>query len=285
MKEEKSISLVNLGQFSKPADTLIKKVSSAIGAIYEPSHITRVAKAKAKADLIMAESDIEISDLRRRTACRIVKEETSRQENMENITKKALSLLEEESNPDNMDDDWVTNFFDKSRIISNEEMQSLWAQVLAGEANSPGSYSKRTVNLLSDLGKKDAELFRTLCRFSWSLSGFTPLVFDLDADIYKYHGINFGSMSHLDDLGLIQFSANSGFFHKGLPKGFAFRYFGQPLFLTMPKDTDNTIKVGKVLFTVAGGELVRVVNASSVDGFYDYVKEKWQDYIPKQENT
>jgi hypothetical protein len=38
------------------------------------------------------------------------------------------------------------------------EMQNLWAQVLAGEANSPGTYSKRTVNFLSSLDKKDAAL-------------------------------------------------------------------------------------------------------------------------------
>ena len=53
------------------------------------------------------------------------------------------------------------------QYISDEEMQNIKSQVLSGEANSPGSFSKRTVNLLSDLDKKDAELFQTLCRFVW----------------------------------------------------------------------------------------------------------------------
>jgi hypothetical protein len=30
---------------------------------------------------------------------------------MEEITKKSISHLSEKSNPDKMDDDWVTNFF------------------------------------------------------------------------------------------------------------------------------------------------------------------------------
>ena len=45
MSEDKSISLVNLGKLSKPANTLIKKVSDAVGGIFAPYQITRVAKA------------------------------------------------------------------------------------------------------------------------------------------------------------------------------------------------------------------------------------------------
>ncbi len=62
MSEDKSISLVNLGNLSKPVDTLLKKVSGAVGAIFEPWQITRVAKAEAEADLIKAESEIQITD-------------------------------------------------------------------------------------------------------------------------------------------------------------------------------------------------------------------------------
>jgi Protein of unknown function (DUF2806) len=50
-----------------------------------------------------------------------------------------------------VNDDWITNFFDKCRIVSDEEMQQIWAKVLAVEANKPGTYSKRTVNFLSSV--------------------------------------------------------------------------------------------------------------------------------------
>lgn len=165
MSDDNSTSLINLGKISKPADTLIKKVSSAIGGVLEPWQKKRVAKAEAEASLIKAKNDIEITDLHRRAMHRFVEEEANRQENMEEITKKSIPHLSNESNPEQMEDDWVTNFFDKSRIVSDDEMQGLWAQVLAGEANSPGTYSKRTVNLLSGLDKNDAELFQSLCRF------------------------------------------------------------------------------------------------------------------------
>jgi hypothetical protein len=40
---------------------------------------------------------------------------------------------------------------------------------LAGEANRPGSFSKRTLSTVSDLDKRDAEVFTTLCRFGWRI--------------------------------------------------------------------------------------------------------------------
>lgn len=285
MSDDKSTSLVNLGEFSRPANTLIEKVSSAIGGIFEPWQIKRVAKAEAEAGLIKARSDIEITDLHRRAMRRFVEEEARRQENMEEITRKSISHLSEESIPSKMEDDWVINFFDKARIVSDEEMQSIWAQVLAGEANAPGSFSKRTVNLLGDLDKQDAELFQALCRFAWSFGNLFPLVFDNNDKIYKDYGINFERLSRLDSLGLIQFNAALGFTIEGLPKNLSILYFGQHLSLTMGKDSDNTLRIGRVLLTQAGRELARVVKVSGIDGFYDYVKEKWEVHIQSDENT
>ena len=285
MAKDKSISVVNLGKLSKPADTLIQKVSSAVGGIFEPWQIKRVAKATAEADLIKAKSDLEITDLHRRAMRRFVEEEALRQQNMEKITEKALPLLNEGSDPSAMEDDWVTNFFDKSRIISDEEMQSLWSNVLAGEANTPGTYSKRTVNFLSDLDMKDAELFQALCRFGWFVSKFTPLIFDSQGQIYNNLGINFNTLTHLDSIGLIQFNNLAGFVRTGGGKTGMVFYCDRPLILTMEKDVENQLPIGQVMLTKVGEELATVVKAHGVDGFEDYVKEKWAKYIPQEKNA
>lgn len=285
MSDDKSTSLVNLGELSKPANTLIEKVSSAIGGVFEPWQIKRVAKAEVEAGLIKAKGDIEITELHLRAMHRFVEEEATRQENMEEITKKSIPHLNEESNPSNMEDDWVTNFFEKSRIISDEEMQNIWARVLAGEANTPGSYSKRTVNLLGDLDKRDAELFQRLCRFGWMVGEFTPLVFDPQEAIYNSLGIDFGSLSHLDSLGLINFNGIAGFQRQKLPKKFTVAYCGRPLQLTMKQDKNNTLDIGKVLLTQAGKELARISNSPGVPNFCDYVKEKWKAHLPNDEST
>ncbi|MFB1077635.1 hypothetical protein C5F63_10955 [Photobacterium damselae subsp. damselae] len=278
MSDDNSTSLVNLGELSKPANTLIEKVSSAIGGVFEPWQIKRVAKAEAEASLIKAESEIKINDLHRRAMHRFIEEEANRQENMEEITKKSIPHLDETSNPANMEDDWLTNFFDKSRIVSDEEMQTIWANVLAGEANTPGSFSRRTVNLLSDLDKRDAELFQTLCKFGWRFGSFTPLIFDIQAPIYNELGINFSTLSHLDSLGLIQFNPLSGFSRHELPEELTLVYCGRPLALEM-KNGKNELPIGSVMLSQAGLELAQVVQVSGVDGFFDYVTEWWKSYI------
>jgi hypothetical protein len=283
MPDDKSISVVNLGELSKPADTLIKKVSSAVGGMFAPWQIRRVAKAEAS--LIKAKAEIEITDLHRRAMHRFVEEEAKRQENMETITERALPQLEGGSDPSKMEDDWVTNFFDKSRIVSDREMQELWARVLAGEANSPGTYSKRTVNFIGDLDKKDAELFSALCSFGWLIGNFTPLVFDAQAPIYNDRGLNFNTLTHLDSIGVVQFNNISSYRRIGLPKTFTVSYCGQPLTLIMPNEKDNQLDIGRILLTQVGLELASVCQAPGVEGFVDYVRNHWDSYLPKDKNT
>src|SRR5438105_8674678 len=140
MSDKFESSLINLGDLSKPATVLVEKISDAVGGIFKPYQIVRVAKAEAQADRVRAESQIETSDLQRRAFHRFLNEEEKKQRNIEDITQKALPLLEENSRPNEVEDDWITNFFDRCRLISDEEMKGLWSRVLAGEANSPGKY-------------------------------------------------------------------------------------------------------------------------------------------------
>ncbi|MBH0205105.1 MAG: DUF2806 domain-containing protein [Nitrospira sp.] len=204
---------------------------------------------------------------------------------MEAITQNAIPLLAEKSEPETVGDDWITNFFNKSRIVSDTEMQSLWSRVLAGEANAPGAFAKRTVNLLADLDKEDAVLLMKLCGFGWMIGNVCPLVFDEHARIYNDHGINFNSLSHLESLGLIQFDPPAGFRRLRISKTVTVFYYGQPVMLTFPKDADNDLEVGKVLLTRAGQQLAPVCASTPVEGFFEYMKERWvgQSLIPKSE--
>ena len=283
MPEGTSNSLINLGDLSKPADTLIKKISKAVGGIFAPYQIKRVAKAEAEAALIKAQTEIQITDLHLRAMHRFVEEEANRQKNIEDITAKALPQLNDKADPSKVEDDWITNFFDKCRIVSDKEMQMLWSRVLAGESNSPGTYSKRTVNFLSDLDKSEAEMFSNLCGFGWMIMDVKPLIYDVHNAIYNDRGINFVSLSHLESIGLIQFNNLAGFRLLNLPKRFAVLYYGKPILMDMPKDTDNEMNLGHVLLTRVGQELAPICGSKPVDGFLEYVKEKWKDfkYLPE----
>jgi hypothetical protein len=221
---------------------------------------------------------------------RFLEEEAKKQLNMESITAKALPLLEEKSSPQNVEDDWITNFFDKSRIVSDADMQRLWARVLAGEANTPGSFSKRTVNLLADLDKRDAELFTNLCGFGWVIgdaTSITPLVFNIqiENELYKSHGIRFSTLSHLETLGLIRFEGLGGFEHLGLPQRVTVSYYEKSVELALPTYAQNKLLVGSVVLTRAGQDLAPICGSKPVEGFFEFVCKRWESHslIPKKD--
>ena len=174
-----------------------------------------------------------------------------------------------------MGNDWITNFFDKCRIVSDEEMQSLWAKVLAGEANSPGTYSKRTVNLLGSLDKTDAELFTSLCGFVWAIGDAIPLIYDRQAMIYRGQGIDFSKLAHLDDIGLVKLDLHFGITRTSPTRISRVSYYGTPLIIDFGNEEKREVKTGQVMFTKAGKELAGICGSKAVDGFLDYIVEIW----------
>ena len=60
-------------------------------------------------------------------------------------------------------------------------------------------------------------------------------------------------------------------------------YYGRPLTLEMPKDVDNDLPIGRTLLTRIGKELAVISGAKPVEGFWEYVKDRWKEYLPKSE--
>jgi hypothetical protein len=268
-------SLMNLGDLSKPATTLVEKISDAIGGIARPWQIVRVAEAEAEAEKIRAAAQIEISDLQRRAILRFLAEEAKRQNNIESITAKALPDVAQEARPQEIEDDWLSNFFDKCRLISDEEMQTLWARILAGEANSPGAFSKRTINLLSSLDKADAMFFSNLVGFAFRIRReIVPLIYNYSDAIYTRLGIHFDSLKHLMSIGLIHFE-NFGYRQENLSPTTPFEYFGRRGSIDFLDPTRCELDIGFVILTQTGKELASVCKAQTILGFFDYVFERW----------
>src|SRR5580704_15299562 len=75
-------------------------------------------QAEADADKIRAVGQIEVTELQRRALVQLFAEEAKKQNNIEAITVKALPDIKPEAQPENVEDDWIANFFDKCRLIS-----------------------------------------------------------------------------------------------------------------------------------------------------------------------
>ncbi len=80
-----------------------------------------------------------------------------KEKNCENDKQKQAPLLD-------FDLDWFIHFFESASNVSNEEIQRLWASVLAGEVSAPGSFSLRTIETLYRITKKEAETYTSIAQ-------------------------------------------------------------------------------------------------------------------------
>ncbi len=265
---EGSLVNVNIGAFAAPAEKLIDRVFDAVGGIARPWQIERVAKAEGKAEILRAEARITVSEIEQRAMHRLVHEEGKKQENIESITAKSISKVLDSAKPEDIEEDWLTNFFDRCRSVSDDEMQQIWANILAGEANNPGSFDKKTIDLLSTMGKADAQNFQKLARFVVFFSRAVPLIFDHSANIYKNNGCDFEYLYHLKDLGLVNINFNSRYNLTINSKITQLRYSNRVYSMTL--NENNVLDLGQVIFKRA---VIQIIGLCSP--IYDEEFEKY----------
>lgn len=267
-----------LAALSKPVNTLIEKIASGVGILYEPIRIRENAKAHADAEKILALSKLEIEDIQKRALIRIVNEETIKQINMENVIDKAIPNIEADAKTENVDNDWLIKFFEKVRSISDNEMQELWAKILAGECNNAGSFSKMTLNIVGELDKTDAILFSSLCSCVFRVAGYShPIIFNINDNEYKELGIDYKNLLHLQYLGLISYNSIAENLRQCLEKRIVIEYFDTKFVIEFPND-DNKLKIGNVLFTQTGEQLYKICEPKKNDEIFSKTITHYEKY-------
>lgn len=279
------ITILDISKLAEPVNTLINRVSDAIGVVFEPRHMRRNAQAEIDVHRMKQEAGLEpLTSLEKRSLQRMVSEEVKHQVNIENILVGAMDYLSDQSKPEDLDDDWISFFFAQCRTVSNEDFQKIWSRLLGVESHKPGSISRRTIAVLGTMGKKDAELFAGLFPFLWNVNNnLIPLIENLEDPFLKQRGINLLTLEHLDSIGLLKFSDIGGKSFNGVPGG--------PLLIPavhvatecvyifeMPASDQKVHKfsIGKCILTDVGREMATLANAEVVEGFVDQCVENWE---------
>ncbi len=195
--------------------------------------------------------------------------------NLANILCKALPMLDETVDSAPISDDWVANWRDKARLVSDEEMSLLWAQLLAGEVNSPGTYSPRAVNMLADMDKSNARLFHDLCRFQVMRFEFEfgprdtiPLVINPGDEIYNSNGVTDEGLLALEDIGLIRYPTLPN-----IPDRVNAFAYSRGWLLNYSADH---VQTGRISWTYNGKQMSKLcLPLESPTGFEQYLLEKW----------
>ena len=262
--------------------------------------IPAVARKKGEAAIIEAEAAAEVKKTEARGIIE-VNEMLRRQGllaewqqgNINNIVRLADGMmpLGDAEKFRNMNKDWVADCLDKCKNDSDEEMQSLWAKILVGEADKPGSFSKSTVDAVSKMSKKDALLFTDFCQFVWfnEQEGNTLLVYDFFDEIYLDSDLFFEMTQQLAHLRLVSQSDPAGYSSMFFTPSVVWAYHGDSVYLNLPSGSSGLLSqakrfkgkhlmhVGHVLFTEAGEQLYCICGAQKNDAFFQYVLEKWKD--------
>ena len=266
--------------FVSPAIKLVETVSGAIGKAYEPTHIKRMAKARAKeieeiGRALRENADIPIEYIKgeitadtkdfdefvKRTQSRMAFQELQKQQNIESVADMAYDLLEEETecSEEPVDNDWLSRFFNSVENISDSDMQLLWAKILAGEVKKPKTYSVRTLEALKNLSKDEALLYQKL----------TPYVFSSAAGKYvaskskllKKYNIEYQDIILLIECGLLtstDFMSLSIALNKEREK-YAIHNDKRVVIFEYKNEHDIDVQIDVYGLTTAGRELFDVV--------------------------
>jgi hypothetical protein len=277
-----NISLLDLKALSEPASKLIEAVSSAVGVLYEPTRVRRKAKADADAAIILAQGEERLGTALR-AAERVSSREIRRQRNIESVVEGALRYLPESVGEEEVEGDWVVQFFDYCQDVGDEEMQSLWAKILAGEVAAPKSYSPRTLHTVKLLRKDDAQAFARFCGYVWEVGDLVGYVWAGRTDaLLEAEGLSLQRLIHLQTIGLVQ-TYGSLQVHEDTP--LVGSYHGKRYVFTL----DNTVKsimhstekgenyayrnIGIHLLTEVGRELAPLCGAGSHEEYLTTLSE------------
>lgn len=209
-----------------------------------------------------------------RTQERFNFQEAKKQLNIENVTAFAAEELKNEPpiTDEPLDEDWTTRFFRIAEDISNEEMQALWGKILAGEIKQPKTYSLRTLELIRNLSKKEADTFMKVAQFAIK-SGNANYIFKTNDDelLSKKHKIQYDDIALLTEIGLIQPGdfVSLQLFQQPNDSQSVFTY-GNVIMIAKIKANTATIQMPVNVFTNAGNELLKLINFNPV---MDYLTE------------
>lgn len=209
--------------YSDGIQKLYNCVSKGLGMLMMPKDVREIIDKEAKqikmidvdggmvgeiVETYPGEQPIEtVKALYGRTCSRLLYQEMRKQENIEMVVDKAKALLvsEESVNSEEVDEDWVSRFFDSVQDVSNDDMQKLWGRILAGEIKQPNSFSLRCMDTLSKMTRQEARLFESLRPYIIKYGGTWAII--RDDKLNEKYKIDYEKIISMAECGLMDSSA------------------------------------------------------------------------------
>ena len=193
----------------------IAEVAKLLAVVVKP--LVTVAQTKADEHRLrrLTSVEVEAENLKMRAANARDIEQLRHQVNKEAVLAKAQQILNEpnaikalppEGNRPLPDQDWLFQWAKHAQEVSSEDVQTLWARVLAGEIANAGRFSLRLLQTLSLLRRVDAENFAKFSNYVWrdnSGSYYQLYTKEIDVLLSETQQMDYQFYSDLQNLGLI----------------------------------------------------------------------------------
>jgi hypothetical protein len=182
-------------------------------------------------------------------------------------------------------EDWLNIFEEHASRMSSEHMQKLFGKILAGEIRKPSAYSIKTLNIISQLDNRAAELFVLMCSLSISL--VIPNIKHIDTRVVSLsgsaasnsllsYGLNFDALTTLEEYGLIISDYNSYMdyqFAVAIDNNIIFPVLFQGRHWRFvpktPISRRSEVRLSGVQFSNAGKQLLPIVDITPVDKYQE----------------
>jgi hypothetical protein len=186
-----------------------KREKLADAKAYEIETVGEAIKREKFLPLIYNSEDgtvsIDISDttqLMQRSELRLRYSQIQKQHNIESVIgKTALELEGKDANiAEEVDKDWLNRYFNIVEDISDEELQNLWARILAGEILKPKTNSLRLLDFLRNTSREELDILLKVMPFIAEKYIFNEL------NILSKYGISYELILKLDEWGVLNSS-------------------------------------------------------------------------------
>lgn len=175
--------------------------------------------------------------------------------------------------------DWFIRYYEASGNISDKEMQILWAKILAGEIEKPSSYSLRTLDVLRNISKEEAERFVKICNAAIKIESGKYAI-PADRDYILKNSIDYSDVLLLGEIGLIN-SGSGIHINDDLESDTeSMLYMYGSLIVKAIASEKRTFSLRVYPFTNVGNELATLIDRESNEENFLNMCKKLQDSNP-----
>jgi hypothetical protein len=288
MPEDSAIVKIDTKPLADVANKLIDKVSQGIGWVCTPKGVWKDHVEAKEAFIEGINNNQKLSPFQKAAFISDSKRLIRQYKNQNDIFQMAVEQLDDKAQPDKVDDDWLSHFFEEAKHVSQENVKLIWGKLLANECEEPGSIPKSLIQTISYMGVDLAKKFNIICNFALDQINSNTLqiarcpqpliMWSVYRNYYENFGIKFPDLVELQSAGLLQFSDVSTLTFTA--KNVIFNYFEKSFIV---KSNDDKVSYGQILFTNAGQALCKAISLDKQADFlqmcYDYWKKEGCEVI------